>query len=168
MSKYSSHINKRKSIITVSEVISKKYDDIHNQLYERALSSYMDANNMNSTYYRTIEIKSSYYNEPSSVKIIERTPPYKTTIVDLTEYWSDYIYSNTLSYLKIDDDITTQTAEVKYKDYVRGTAEMESRLTGVKYKTDINKLPLDVKEYPDDHAMSTTFGYKVQNKIYGK
>ena len=67
----------------------------------------------------------------------------------------------------IDDD-TVNSAEIKYKDYVRGTAEMQSRLTGVKFNISLKDVNDNMNEYPDEHTVNQTFGYKVINKIYGE
>ena len=74
-------------------------------------------------------------------KIISKEYPYKRQVVDLTPFWEAYKFKDNISYLKL-DDMTVLTSEIKYRDYVRGIAEMESRMTGVKYKTSLNKVQI--------------------------
>lgn len=168
MTKFSSQVQQKRPMITVGEMLDKKYDDIHYQLYQTALSAYLSAYNLSFDTYRCIEIPSAYYNTPSKVEMICKEFPYKRYTVDLTPYWGQYMFNDKASYLAVDvDDMTVNTAELKYCDYVNGRVEMESRITGVKYVTSLKDIPNDVKEYPDDKSILNTFAYLVNNKIYG-
>lgn len=167
MRNFSSQINQKQPMMTVHEMLNKKYDDIHHQMYEHALSAYFSYAKISPDNYRTIEIPvTSYYDSPTKVQIISKEYPYKRQVVDLTPFWEAYKFKDNISYLKL-DDMTVLTSEIKYRDYVRGIAEMESRMTGVKYKTSLNKVPDYVKDFPDEHPIEQTFSYKLQNKIYG-
>ena len=167
MRSFSSQINQRQPIMTVNEILNKKYDFVHQQMYEHALSEYFSYAGISKDDYRTVEIPSSYYDSPSRLQLIEKTFPYRRKVIDLTPFWESYKFKESISYLKIDDE-TILTSEVKYRDYVRGTAEIESRMTGVKYKAALKDIPEDMKDYPDDNSIEHTFGYKLQNKIYGE
>ena len=167
MRSFSSQINQRQPILTVNEILNKKYDNVHVQMYNHALSEYFSYAGINSDDYRTVEIPASYYDTPSKVQLIEKTYPYKRKTVDLTPWWETYKFKESTSYVKL-DDMTILTSEVKYRDYVRGIAEIESRMTGVKYKSKLKDIPEDMKDFPDDNYIDKTFGYKLQHKIYGE
>ena len=167
MRSFSSQTNQRQPILTVNEILNKKYDNVHLQMYNHALSEYFSYTGINSDDYRTVEIPASYYDTPSKVQLIEKTYPYKRKTVDLTPWWETYKFKESTSYVKL-DDMTILTSEVKYRDYVRGIAEIESRMTGVKYKSKLKDIPEDMKDFPDDNSIDKTFGYKLKHKIYGE
>jgi hypothetical protein len=172
MTKFSAQTLQKCPMMTVGEILDKKYDNIHYQMYQDALSAYFAAyHSADYDYsydYRCIELPSAYYDNASKVQIISKTFPYKCFTVDLSPYWGDYMFKDKASYTCIDaDEMTVKTAEVKYRDYVKGYAEMESRITGAKYNVSLKDLPNDVREYPDDKSMENTFAYLVNNKIYG-
>ena len=172
MTKFSSQTLQKRPMMTVGEILDKKYDDIHDQMYHAALSAYFAAYNpvdYDYSYdYKCIEIPAAYYDNASKVQVISKTYPYKRFTVDLSPYWGEYMFKDKASYTSIDtDEMTVKTAEIKYRDYVKGYAEMESRLTGVKYTVSLKDVPNDIREYPDDKSMENTFAYLVNNKIYG-
>lgn len=169
MRKYSIQTNQRTPDVTVSDVINNKQDDIHSQMYNSALSLYMSYAGLSDDDYRFVELRSSYFDDPSRVQVISKSYPYKRKTVDLTPWWGEYDFKDRMSYLKIDeDDMTVKTAEIVYKNYVTGEAELYSRYSGKKFKVDMKDIPNDVKEIDDSLNMRHTFGYKVQKKIYGR
>lgn len=161
MGNFSSQLNQKQPIVTVGEIIINKYDDIHKQMYTHALEKYFAYAGITPDEYRTLELPSSYYESPSRVQLIEKTFPYKRKVVDLTPFWEDYKFKESMSYLKI-DDMTMLTAEVKYRDYVRDIAEVESRMTGKRYKVHLKDIPEGTKNYPDDNSFEKTFTYQYQ------
>lgn len=167
MRSYSSQTNQRQPILSVDEVLNSKYDDVHHQMYVHALSKYFSYSGVDDNLYKTIEIPSSYYDTPSRVQLIEKSFPYKRKTIDLTPYWESYKFKESSSYVKL-DDMTMATSEVKYRDYVRGIAELQSRMTGVKYRVKLKDVPENMNDYPDENSISDSFTYKVQNNIYGE
>lgn len=166
MRSYSSQTNQRQPIVTVDEMLNNKYDNVHHQMYTHALSKYFSYTGIDETSYKTVEIPAAYYDTPSKVQLIEKSFPYKRKTIDLSPYWETYKFKESVSYIKL-DDMTMSTSEVKYRDYVRGVAELQSRMTGVKYKVKLNEVPESMKDYPDEVSISDSFTYKVQNNIYG-
>ncbi len=164
---YSSQTAQHQPMVTVGEMLSGKYDDIHKQLYSAALDRYVSYTGIDKDSYRFVEVPASYYDTPGKVQVVSKEYPYKRTTVDLTDYWEPYMFKDGCSYLAI-DEMTVASAEVKYRDYVRGYAEMESRITGYQYTAALKDVPVTAKEYPDENSVSNTFGYKVLNKIYGQ
>lgn len=133
--------------MTFHDVINDKYDNIHEQLYNQALNNYLGDNRQEyESTYRMIELKSSYFNQPSKVLLIRKHYPHTRTTIDLTSYWGDYGFKEDLSYLKLDDDFTVETGEVIYKDYIKGTATLYSRYSGKKFTVKLSSLPDDIKE----------------------
>lgn len=161
-------MNSNSNDITLTDVITSKQDNIHMQMYDEALSYYMSYAGISEEDYRFVEIKSAYYDSPSHVQVIAKTWPYRRITVDLAPFWNPYKFSDKLSYMKVDDDDTVLTAEVIYRDYVRGQATLRSRYTGRSLKVAIKDLPDDIKDIDDEKSLSHTFAYKVNNKIYGK
>lgn len=164
---FSSQINQRTPTATVDDIVNNRYDNVHRQLYAHALDRYFSYAAISPDDYHTLELPSSYFDSPSKVKLVRKEYPYKSKVIDLTPYWEEYKFSNDTLQVMIDDD-TVNSAEIKYKDYVRGTAEMQSRLTGVKFNISLKDVNDNMNEYPDEHTVNQTFGYKVINKIYGE
>lgn len=148
-------------------MMDEKYDMIHRQLYDGAFAYFVAESGIDVSSYKVIEIPGAYYYSPSKVQLTYRKRPHTKITIDLGSYnWGKHVYKDLASYLLIDED-TVETAEVQYRNYVSGRADMESRLTGVKYKTTIANIPEDANEYPDVNTLERTFSVKKNDKIYG-
>ena len=168
MKSYSTQTNERKTDVTVMDVVKSKQDAIHSQMYEEALAQYVSYAGIIEDDYRFIELRASYWDEPSSVQVITKRYPYSRQTVSLSPWWNDYKFDGRMDLLEIDNDNTVNTAEVVYRDYVRGYAELRSRYTGRTFKVALKDVPEDVKEIEDEKSMQHTFSYKVQHKVYGQ
>ena len=164
---YSVQTNQRSTETSVIDVTSGRQDDIHAQMYEMALSSMMSYAGITADDYRFVELKTSYFDEPSKVCVISKAYPYTRKVVDLTSYWPEYQFSEKMSYIMLDNDLTVDTAEVVYRDFVKGYAELRSRYTGRTFKVPLKNLPKDIKDVDDPANLEHSFSYKVVNKIYG-
>ena len=168
MRSFSVQTEQRKTDVTFTDVINSRQDDIHAQMYAKALKSWISYAGIDPDSYRMIEIKASYFDTPSKVDVMLKEYPYTRKIVDLSPFWDEYDFSSSMSYMKLDNDNSVETAEVIYKDYVRGYAVMHSRLTDATFKVSLKDLPEDAKEYEDEKSFVHSFSYKVSNKIYGR
>lgn len=165
---YTSQISYRKPNITVSDILDKRQDIIHKQMYETALDKYMSYHGYDKDNYRVVEIPASYFDSPSRINIISKAFPYEHRIDSLEQFWGDYKFKERMSGMKLDNDLTIESAEVKYIDYVSGMATLHSRYSGRTFKVPIKDLPNDVKESDEVQDITCTFTYKVQNKVYGQ
>lgn len=156
------------------DYISDKDENVHNQLYNSALKSYLNDNDLNNDEYLSShifnEIKNKEYWMPSKVIIKSIQEPYITKIVDLEKYWDNYEFNE--SFKKINDDFYQDKEDINafliiYIDYINGRIKLKNKNSGkiiwkdIKYMSDI---PID----KDSITLKDTFSYKLQNKIYGK
>ena len=96
-------------------------------------------------YHKIIEIKNEEYWQPSHVQIINKLPPYKKNIIDLTKYWNmiqDNSNSN-LSDLKLTNE-NVLDSEIVEINYVNGTAKINSRLNDLTYEIPFKYLDENV------------------------
>ena len=148
--------------ISFSDAVAEKPDKIHQQLYRDALQKYFVEHPEYSLYrsaYHFIEIKNNEYWQPSYVNIISKRPPHKRNKVWLDPYWCEYQNKkkNNYSYTYIDED-SIKDARIIYINYITGEVEMESKLTGVKFKVPFSQIdentPLSPDLIPDEYSFS--------------
>lgn len=118
--------------ISLNDYISNKYDNIHNELYIKALAAYF-GNKINE--YKLIEIKNKEWYLPSKVYVIKRDMSEEPFTYDLTPHWNNYQFNNDSKSIDdiLIDDYSTKDAEAVYIDYLKGKVKMKSKLTGVEF-----------------------------------
>lgn len=155
-----------KSVLTVSDISTRKYDKIHKEMFNRALSKYMSTYNLSIDDYKVIELYSSYYDSPSKVQLVDKTPPYKRQLIDLTPYWESTVFTNRYSYKNV-DEYNIQNVVVIYKDYVNGIARLQDKLTNKIYTIKLTDLPNNIEVSDKIENYKTNFAYKYNHKIFG-
>lgn len=164
---YISQIAYEKPKITVSDILTKRQDNIHKQMYMTAVDKYMAYHGYDKDDYRVIEIPASYFDEPSYVSIVKKKYPYTRITDTLAPFWGEYVFNDDISELKMDNELTVDTLELKYVDYVSGTATVHSRYSGRTLKIPLKDLPDDIALSDEIGEYKRTFTHKVNEKIYG-
>lgn len=169
--------------VSLTEFMSNKYNIVHQQLFDDAITSYLKDNHnvlyndiseeiaediaikMFKQQNKIIEIKGSEYWMPSSILIITKKFPYKKKRVDLTKYWNLYQEHSDKNYndIKVSPE-NMKDSEVFYIDYVNGIAHMRSRLNNVEFEVPFEYLNNETK-VADDYTLSNTFTSMLQNRI---
>jgi hypothetical protein len=114
-------------------------------------------------YHKIIEIKNSEYWMPSSIRIINKIPPYTKINVDLTKYWNMIQSNNTskLSDLKITNE-NMLDSELIELNYVNGKAKVQSRTNDTIYEVPFKYLDENVN-VSDEMILSNSFISKYNN-----
>jgi len=114
-------------------------------------------------YHKIIEIKNSEYWMPSSIRIINKIPPYTKINVDLTKYWNMIQSNNTskLSDLKITNE-NMLDSELIGLNYVNGKAKVQSRTNDTIYEVPFKYLDETVN-VSDEMILSNSFISKYNN-----
>ncbi|MBO5005465.1 MAG: hypothetical protein J6D03_09595 [Clostridia bacterium] len=155
--------------ISFTDFIADKPDKVHNQLYRDALQKYLVEHpelNIYKSAYHFIEIKNTEYWQPSYVNIISKRPPHRRNKVWLDSYWCKYQnkYGDNYTYTYIDNDSMID-ARVISINYVAGEVEMQSKLTGVKFKIPFNKLDDTTPLSPDFLENDNTFSEQAKQYV---
>lgn len=167
--------------VSLAEFMSNKYNIVHQQLFDDAITAYLKDNSdvlyndiseeiaediaikMFKQQNKIIEIKGSEYWMPSSILIITKKFPYKKKRVDLTKYWNLYQKHSDKNYNDIKVSIENiKDSEVFYIDYVNGIAYMRSRLNNIEFEVPFEYLNNETK-VADDYTLSNTFTNMLQN-----
>ena len=164
---YISQIAYEKPKITVSDILTKRQDNIHKQMYLSAVDKYMSYHGYDKNDYRVIEIPAAYFDEPSYISITKKKYPYTRITDTLAPFWGEYMFNDDISELKVDNELTIDTLELKYIDYVTGVATVHSRYSGRTLKIPLKDLPNNIALSDEMREYERTFMYKVNNKIYG-
>ena len=144
------NLNNEESVSDVSNVVVSKALQIYTQLYNAALLS-MIKDNFPS--YNTIEeFKDAYiiidtpqldFNmPPTSISIREKNDITHSINIDLSKYWPSYKYLNGGSndIIMIDEKDIVANYELISVDYIRNTAIMKNKESGITYNITLNKI----------------------------
>lgn len=162
-----------KQPLTITDVVTRRYDEVHKQMFKRALSKYIKEVGYNEDDYKYLEITNSYYNIPSKVQIINKYPPYSREIVDLTPYWEDTVFTSRFSYKDI-EELQYKNCEIIYKDYSKGVAKLKNKLTNQVTVVKLTDLPENLDNFgisesnEIDSKYQSTFSYKYNHKLFGQ
>ena len=163
---YSNQLTSNKAM-TVSDIATSRYDNVHKQMYTLALAKYKEEVNIDEDEYRFLEIPGTYYDSPSLVQVIYKKPPYNKSIVDLTPFWTPSVYTNRFSY-KSTNEINYNNCEIIYKDFAKGTVKLRDKIYGYEYVVKLSDMPEYMSESDDMvNHYEDTFSYKYNNKIFG-
>ena len=96
--------------------------------------------------HRIVELKNEEYYMPSLVVIFYLYKPFhKVGPYSLEEYWKSEFVTNTMGNKReIDEEENLEDLEITNIDYVRGKADLESRLTGIKTQIDFDEINNDI------------------------
>ena len=146
--------------IDVYDFISNVPNQVHQKLYEDALSKfYIDypkfKDNKN---IRIIEIKAKEYWQPSKIRVIDFSRyPRKYYNFSLDIYWNNIYVEKEDS--KIIERNVDEHSEIDYLDYIHGTATMKGRYTNDTFKVNFKDLSYNVGMTDNYDIYDTTFAY---------
>ena len=147
ISSYSA-LNFDNSVLSVSDIVANKGQNVYKQLYETALLNYI---RKNFPQYDTLEsFKNDYiiienpsldYNAaPKDVSFRSKSDITKSVSIDLEEYWPTYSYINGGS----NSVIMTETIYANYElisiDFMRNIAIMKNKESNIEYSIPLNKI----------------------------
>jgi len=164
----------KSSPVRAADYISDKYNDIHRQLYQRAVDKLLKELNISKEdlkiNYKLVEIKQDEYFKPSKVIIKNLSYPFTATTYDLDKYWDNYEFLEEykdLSEYWIDEE-STKDAELIYIDYIKGKGKFKSKYTQKEFWVDFNYINENTRLNKDNFSLTNTFSYKLNNKIFGE
>lgn len=144
----------------LKDIINKKSSEFNDILYIYLKNEF-------NKYHKYIEIKNTEYWKSSKVIIIGLKRPFTKNIVDLENYWNYYQKKEnkkTDSY-KINSKDNNYDSELKYIDYVRGKAIMETKEDGQEFEVDFDYLNEDTK-ISEEYSLDNLFFTKYINNNY--
>ena len=163
--------NQKTYKMTFQDYVSDKYNDVHEKLYSKALERYIIEAGIDKKDYKFIEMKQKNYYEPSVVCIKNLSYPYDIKKVSLEKYWDNYEFINDNKDINndfLEEDIDPERLEVISINYVTNKVTLKDKNTDREFIKDISfindKMEINEKEL----TLVDTFGYKINNKIYGK
>lgn len=144
------NLNNEESVSDVSNIVVDKGPQIYRQLYNAALLSMIKDNFP--SYNSIEEFKDAYiiidapqldFNmPPSSISVREKNDITNSINIDLSKYWPSYKYlsggSNDI--IMIDEKDIVANYELISVDYVRNTAIMKNKESGITYNITLNKI----------------------------
>ena len=157
--------------MTFQDYTNDKYNEVHTELFNRALDRYIVENNIDKNEYKFIEFKSKNYYEPSVVCIKRLTYPYDTKKVSLEKYWDKYQFNNDNKEINndfLEDKVNPEMLEIVNINYVTNKVTLLDKNTEKRYIKDISFINDKMSFNKDELSLENTFGYKINNKIYGK
>jgi hypothetical protein len=135
-------------------------DEVHKQLYDRALAKMIEDKGYDIDAYRFTEFPVSYYDAPSYVVVTYIRKPHSAEKVWLKEYWDNNYFApdniSPLSYTFIEDESERSTLELQSVDYVRGIAKVHSRYSGKTAFVDMKFIDDDFPK-SEDFSIDNTF-----------
>lgn len=151
-------------LVSISDLINNKYDNVYNELVDRAKKAYIsdkhEADNEENYIWRVI--KGENFIDSPHCYLIKREFPYPSKTISLKKYWdcSEFLKSIDKSYkdIMVDED-SSRDLEITSINYVNGTCILRSKLSGNTIEIDFNKLPTDTPVSDDDMALKNTFAY---------
>jgi len=153
--------------VSVEDFVSEKQTQVHKQLYQIALTTYIKENIQTKDIgeYKFTEFKNDDYTKPSKVLQVSKIKPYHKKIVDLSPYWPDYKYDDKEMFtsLKIDSSAIDEFQIIKI-DYAKGVVTMENRISGSIINVPFNRINSDTV-VSDSLTVKNTFYELLQNYI---
>ena len=144
------NLNNEESVIDVSNVVAGKGQQIYRQLYDAALLSmikdkfpaYSSIEEFKDDYIIIDAPQLDFNMAPSSVSIREKNDITNSVNIDLSKYWPSYKYLNGGSndIIMIDKKDIVANYELISVDYVRNTAIMKNKESGITYNIPLNKI----------------------------
>lgn len=148
--------------VSISDYMSDKYNDVHDQIYAKALAAYIEESAMDESEYRFIEVKPTEFWKPSSVMVIMKKKPFSKKLVDLTPYWEDYKFDNKYDFkcIKIDKDENLTNSMVVEIDYLRGKVKMYNKVADMYFYVGFDRVDKNTELSDDDLLLTDTFTYE--------
>ena len=132
-----------KDINNDSSQLINNYKSIIYKLYKR--------------YHKIIEIKNKEYWMASSIRIIDKIPPFKRQFINLDKYWNYTNNKSEINELKITNE-NILDSEVIDINYVNGIATLYSKSNDLTYKVPFRYLNENTN-ISDDITLASTFNF---------
>jgi hypothetical protein len=151
-------------LVSISDLINDKYDNIYNELLDRAKKAYISDNHKEDSEDNYIwkVIKQKNFIDSPHCYLIKREFPYPSKTISLKKYWdcSEFLKVLDKSYKEISvDEDSSKDLEIININYVNGICKLRSRLTGNIIEVDFNKLPTNTPVSDDEMTLKNTFTY---------
>lgn len=144
------NLNNEESVSDVSSIVTGKGVQVYKQLYNAALLSMIKDNFP--SYNSIEEFKDAYiiidapqldFNmPPSSISVREKNDITNSKNIDISKYWPSYKYlsggSNDI--IMVDEKDIVANYELVSVDYIRNTAVMKNKESGITYNIPLNKI----------------------------
>jgi hypothetical protein len=161
------------NIQTVGDITSDKILNIQTELFNKALSDYVQEKyNMNleefSINFTILQCSNYDVFTPAKVLIKENTPVSRNITIDLTNYWPEYVFEE-----QKDDylDIVQPYYEDNYGiyeiidiNYITGKVTLFNKYLGNKINVPLNKIDLGTVRLSDYLTLNDTFTNMINNK----
>lgn len=150
--------------VQVSEYLSDKYNIIHKQLFNDAVTSYLNLNNIDKNEFyqnnKIFELKNNEYWQPSKLVILSKQYEngFAKHIIDLTPFWNTELSFKDKTYktIKFSKD-NINDFEIIYIDYIKGKATIKSKLTDKEYKIDFDDIDSNMNVSSDIFISNDTW-----------
>lgn len=156
---YSTFVPSDNCILSINEYNDDKIQDIHNQLYEQALESYLkDHPEMNGWSFK--EIKPTNWKDAPYVICTSYKYPFEHKKIHLKKYWTNLNFLNERSNSANDmilNDENYNDAEVIKIDYVNGKAKIRTKILQNEYEVPFSKLNENTMISDDYCTLNNTF-----------
>lgn len=151
-------------LVSISDLINNKYDNVYDELLDRAKKAYISDGHEEDDEKNYIWkiIKGKNFIDVPYCNLIKRTFPYPSKTISLKKYWdcSEFLKSLDKSYqeIMVDED-SSKDLEIININYANGKCKLRSRLTGNIIEVDFNKIPNDTPVSDDEMTLKNTFTY---------
>lgn len=162
---YSQIVPSGNTLLSCNEYLINKCEDIHKQAFDIAIESFKKENHINESSYSISEIKNKDWKKAPYIILTYNHYPFNRKKISLEKWWNISFASDTTSSWKdvILDDDSMKDAEITSIDYVNGIVDMESKLTGNKFKMPFSRLDENTRLNIDKCTLSGTFTYIINN-----
>lgn len=159
---------KMEKYISVKDIATDKFINIHNELFNDALSKYVkntysvELSDFLKTHLIT-ETGFTKYCYPSKVIIKNKEYPFNAETIDLSKYWNIYVFGKKDdTAINVNPEENHGISEISYVDYMRAKVTKINRYADIEFRTSIDNedgsTPLS-----DEADISDTF-----TNLYGK
>ena len=134
---YSNQLYNKQTLMSVSDVLSSKQDNVHLELYSSALHKFKTDMKLTDSMFSFTEQQniSSYFWIPTYVLVTQLDYPYKKCSYSLEKYWDYYDYNTSYNSIAIDPDY-----EIEDYDFIKGKAKLRSKHTNETMMVDFNSV----------------------------
>lgn len=157
--------------VSFSDIVNDKQNQLHTEMFNDALLSFVELNNIDKNAYTFIEVPGSTYIEPSDVILVSKEFPFTRETVSLLKYWnSEYLQSlkKDINNFFLAEDAQTN-AEIIYINYVDGKCKMRSKENGKEFYIPFDYINGQIPINPE-YTLEGTFGdmWKRKNNLLNK
>lgn len=133
------------TLVSTSDYINDKVNDIYHQILNLAISNYLKDNHDVDIYDMDMKlIKNKDWKVAPKIIFASKKYPFENKTLNIKEYWDDAIkyykeHGESYSDLMIDED-TLKDAEIININYASGTVKMRSKFTQVEFEVPFSRI----------------------------